>query len=133
MAITMGDASALAPRSCCAVPPRGIRRRPVVVYGDAAILRHGAELLGVDVEIEAIDDPANGDPVALQVVDAGLLQAADHRPGVIDAASGAAARQYVAGRDRRRLGGASRRHRDDADEQRGDPARPIRASSATPS
>ena len=91
---------ASAPRSCCAAPPRS-RSRPSRSWCTAtsAILRHGAELLGLDVEIEAISDPRQWRPGPLQVVDAGLLQAADHRPGVIDAASGAAARQYVLSRD----------------------------------
>jgi 4-phospho-D-threonate 3-dehydrogenase / 4-phospho-D-erythronate 3-dehydrogenase len=56
----------------------------VVVYGDAAILRHGAGLLGLEIDWDAFP-----------VVDLGLLSAADHRPGALDAASGAAAREYV--------------------------------------
>ena len=56
----------------------------VVVYGDASILRHGASLLGLDV-----------DWGRLPIVDLALLTAADHRPGQLDAASGAAARAYV--------------------------------------
>ncbi|MEP7202057.1 MAG: 4-hydroxythreonine-4-phosphate dehydrogenase PdxA [Ilumatobacteraceae bacterium] len=97
MAITMGDASGVGPEIVLRRAAEGaFSKEPVVVYGDAAILRHGAQLLGVDVEIEPIADlrqwRSDG---PLQVVDAGLLQAGDHRPGVIDAASGAAARQYV--------------------------------------
>ncbi len=45
--------------------------------------------------MEVITDPRQWRPGALQVVDAGLLGADDHRPGIIDAASGAAARRYV--------------------------------------
>jgi 4-hydroxythreonine-4-phosphate dehydrogenase len=97
MAITMGDASGVGPEIVLRRAADGaFINDSVVVYGDAAILRHGAELLGVDIEIEAIDHPDQwrpGEP--LRVVDLALLQAADHRPGRIDAASGAAARQYV--------------------------------------
>ena len=97
MAITMGDASGVGPEIVlCRAADGAFVDDSVVVYGDAAILRHGAQLLGVDVDIEAIDDPGQWRPGrTLQVVDLALLHAADHRPGEIDAASGAAARQYV--------------------------------------
>jgi 4-hydroxythreonine-4-phosphate dehydrogenase len=98
MAITMGDASGVGPEIIVRLAADGaFASERVVVYGDAAILRHGADLLGVDVEIESISDARQWREGrgALQVIDAGLLQAADHHPGVIDAASGAAARAYV--------------------------------------
>jgi 4-hydroxythreonine-4-phosphate dehydrogenase len=84
LAITMGDASGVGPeiilRRHAAEP---LER--VVVYGDAAILRHGAALLGIDPDV--VD--------SLPIVDLGLLGAADHRPGQLDARSGEAARDYV--------------------------------------
>ena len=97
MAITMGDASGVGPEIVLRRAAEGaFIGDSIVVYGDAAILRHGAELLGVDVDVETITDPRQWRPGGpLQVVDAGLLRASDHRPGAIDAASGAAARQYV--------------------------------------
>lgn len=96
MAITMGDASGVGPEIVLRRAAEGaFSDQVVVVYGDMGILRHGAELLGLDIEIEAITDPQRWCPGPLQVIDAGLLRAVDHRPGVIDAASGAAARQYV--------------------------------------
>ena len=80
----MGDASGIGPeivlRSWC----EGTLGDDVVVYGDVAVLRHGAGLLGLEVDWDA-----------LPVVDLGLLSAADHRPGELDAKSGAAARAYV--------------------------------------
>jgi 4-phospho-D-threonate 3-dehydrogenase / 4-phospho-D-erythronate 3-dehydrogenase len=85
LAITMGDASGVGPEIVLrrhAAEPFGA---DVVVYGDLAILRHGAHLLGLD--------PAILDTLA--VVDLGLLGAGDHRPGRLDARSGAAARAYV--------------------------------------
>lgn len=101
MAVTMGDASGVGPEIVLrrAVAGRlGSAGEPVVVYGDAAVLRHGASLLGLDVHLVSVDTPTR--PVdlpaqALVVVDLGLLTAADHRPGQLDAASGAAARSYV--------------------------------------
>ena len=96
MAITMGDASGVGPEIVLRRAAEGaFADEAVVVYGDLGVLRHGVELLGLDVEMEAITDPRQWRRGVLQVVDAGLLEAADHRPGVIDAASGAAARQYV--------------------------------------
>jgi 4-phospho-D-threonate 3-dehydrogenase / 4-phospho-D-erythronate 3-dehydrogenase len=96
MAITMGDASGVGPEIVLRRAADGaFADETVVVYGDLAVLRRGAELLGIDIAMEAIADPAQWRPGVLQVVDAGLLSAADHRPGEIDAASGAAARQYV--------------------------------------
>ena len=82
MAITMGDASGVGPEIVLRRAADGaFAAEPVVVYGDAGILRHGAELLGVDVDIEVIDGPMHWHSGALQVVDAGLLALADHRPG----------------------------------------------------
>jgi 4-phospho-D-threonate 3-dehydrogenase / 4-phospho-D-erythronate 3-dehydrogenase len=84
LAITMGDPSGIGPEI--------VLRRfvdvglgdDVVVYGDESILRRGAEILGLDVDWSA-----------LHIIDLALLTAADHRPGQLDAASGAAARAYV--------------------------------------
>ncbi len=84
MAITMGDASGVGPEIVLRRAAAG-GLDDVVVYGDAAILRHGAQLLGLD--------PAVVDH--LGIVDLGCLTAADHRPGQLDAASGAAAKAYV--------------------------------------
>ncbi|MFI0524818.1 MAG: 4-hydroxythreonine-4-phosphate dehydrogenase PdxA [Ilumatobacteraceae bacterium] len=84
LAITMGDASGIGPEIVLRRFCEGGLGDDVVVYGDASILRHGALLLGLDV-----------DWARLPIVDLALLTAADHRPGRLDAASGAAARAYV--------------------------------------
>lgn len=84
LAITMGDASGIGPEIVLRRFCEGGLGDDVVVYGDASILRHGASLLGLDV-----------DWARLPIVDLALLTAADHRPGQLDAASGAAARAYV--------------------------------------
>lgn len=84
IAVTMGDASGVGPEIVLRRFAAGQLPDDVVVYGDAAILRLGARLLGLDVDLGR-----------LPVEDAGLLGEADHRPGEIDAASGAAAREYV--------------------------------------
>jgi 4-hydroxythreonine-4-phosphate dehydrogenase len=95
MAITMGDASGVGPEIVLRCAADGSLDDDVVVYGDATILRHGAGLLGLDVVVEAIGDPGERVAGRLNVVDLALLGADQHRPGVLDAASGAAARAYV--------------------------------------
>lgn len=84
IAITMGDASGVGPEIVLRRFAAGLLPDDVVVYGDLAILRRGVELLGLDVQLDQ-----------LPVVDLGLLAASDHRPGLIDAAAGRAAREYV--------------------------------------
>jgi len=84
LAITMGDPSGVGPEIVLRRWASGDLGDDVVVYGDAAILRHGAQLLGLDIDWQRF--PLN---------DLGLLDAGDHRPGVLDAKSGAAARAYV--------------------------------------
>ncbi len=97
MAITMGDASGVGPELVLRRAGDGaLLDDSVVVFGDAAILRHGAEVLGIDVPVAVVERAADASPGVLNVVDAGLLRAVDHRPGVLDAASGAAAKSYVA-------------------------------------
>ena len=80
----MGDASGVGPEIVLRTFSEGGLGDGIVVYGDAAILHHGADLLGLRLDWDR-----------LPIVDLGLLAAADHRPGRLDAASGAAARAYV--------------------------------------
>jgi 4-hydroxythreonine-4-phosphate dehydrogenase len=84
LAITMGDPSGIGPEIVLRSWLQGDLGDGVVVYGDASVLHHGAGLLGLDVDWDSFP-----------LVDLGLLSDADHRPGVLDAASGAAARAYV--------------------------------------
>ena len=96
IAITMGDASGVGPEIVLRSAADGaLLGGDVVVYGDAAILRVGQGLLGVDVPLHLIDSVDDARPGALNVVDLALLTAADHRPCALDLASGAAARAYV--------------------------------------
>jgi 4-hydroxythreonine-4-phosphate dehydrogenase len=96
LAITMGDASGVGPELVLRRAAAGeLVGGDVVVYGDAAILGNGARLLGLDVPIDTVAAPADIAAGRLGVVDAALLDADQHRPGRLDAAAGAAARQYV--------------------------------------
>jgi 4-phospho-D-threonate 3-dehydrogenase / 4-phospho-D-erythronate 3-dehydrogenase len=95
MAITMGDASGVGPEIVLGAAAAGTMVGDVVVYGDAAILEHGCRLLGLDLELAVIERVADRRAGVLNVVDLALLSAADHRPGRLDRAAGAAARRYV--------------------------------------
>ncbi|MGD9794728.1 MAG: 4-hydroxythreonine-4-phosphate dehydrogenase PdxA [Acidimicrobiia bacterium] len=95
LAITMGDPSGVGPEIVLRRFAAGGLGDDVVVYGDADILRAGAALLGLDVSVIAVEDPRATTTGRLTVVDLGCLGASDHRPGQLDAASGAAARAYV--------------------------------------
>jgi 4-hydroxythreonine-4-phosphate dehydrogenase len=95
MAITMGDASGVGPEIVLRWAAAGADTADVVVYGDAAILRHGADLLGLDLALETIGSPVEAGACQLKVVDLGILRAEDHRPGQLSAEAGAAARAYV--------------------------------------
>ena len=95
MAITMGDASGVGPEIVVRRYATGLLGDDVVVYGDRAILEHGAGLLGLEIPVHTVQPGEPLHPGVLNVVDLGLLAVAQHRPGQLDAASGAAARDYV--------------------------------------
>jgi 4-hydroxythreonine-4-phosphate dehydrogenase len=84
LALTMGDASGVGPEIVLRRWAAEGLGDDVVVYGDASILRAGARLLGLDIDWSRFP-----------LCDLGLLSESDHRPGVLDSASGAAAREYV--------------------------------------
>jgi 4-phospho-D-threonate 3-dehydrogenase / 4-phospho-D-erythronate 3-dehydrogenase len=104
MAVTMGDASGVGPEIVLRRAAAG-GLDGCVVFGDVALLRHGAQLLELELTLEAIAHPSESSPGTIGVVDAGLLGAVDHRPGQLDAASGAAAREYVVAATRAALDG----------------------------
>ncbi len=96
IAITMGDASGVGPEIVLLAASDGaLLGGDVVVFGDAAILRAGQGLLGVDVRMQVVETPVQASAGVLNVIDLAKLTASDHRPGVLDAAAGAAARAYV--------------------------------------
>jgi 4-hydroxythreonine-4-phosphate dehydrogenase len=97
IAITMGDASGVGPEIVLMRAAAGGLLDPgVVVYGDLSVLEHGMNLLGLDVAVRRIEHPGDAAEGTLDVIDLARLTTADHRPGELDAAAGAAAREYVA-------------------------------------
>ncbi len=105
MAITMGDASGVGPEIVLRRFAQGLLDDSVVVYGDAAILESGAELLGLDVRPHIVANPARSRSGRLNVVDFQRLDAADLTPGQFNAKAGAAARAYVEAATRDALAG----------------------------
>ena len=95
MAITMGDANGVGPEILLRCFAAGQLGENVLVYGDVAILKAGATLLGLDVAINAVAKPAQAVESALNVVDAGALAASHLKPGRLSADNGAAACAYV--------------------------------------
>lgn len=91
----MGDASGVGPEIVLRRADDALTDGTTVVFGDAAILRHGARLLGVDVPIDVVVTPDDVHSGALCVIDSGMLSERDHRPGELHAAAGAAARAAV--------------------------------------
>jgi 4-hydroxythreonine-4-phosphate dehydrogenase len=98
VAVTMGDGAGVGPEVIvpAVVHPDTLARCRPVVIGDAARLRLAAEILGREVEIVAIDEPAKaefgGDRI--NVIDLGLLPA-DLPWGAVSAVAGEAAYQYI--------------------------------------
>ena len=105
MAITMGDASGVGPEIVLRRAAGGQLDDDVVVVGDAAVLRAGAVLLDLTVDINVISDPSQRVAGSLNVIDMGLLAAADLTPGQLSAGAGAAARAYVLAATRAALDG----------------------------
>ena len=95
MAVTMGDASGVGPEILLRRYADGKLGDDVLVYGDAAILRVGASLLGLQVPIVSVEGPGDARPGGFNVRDLGALSPDDLRPGELNAKCGAAALSYV--------------------------------------
>jgi len=81
----MGDAAGVGPEIIVrSLGDGSLTGTDFVIYGDASILRRGAQHLGVEVRWSSVP-----------LVDLGLLHADDFAPGELSKASGAAARAYV--------------------------------------
>lgn len=105
MAITMGDASGVGPEIVLRRFAQGLLNDTVVVYGDAAILERGADLLGLDVRARIVAHAAESRSGCLNVVDFQRLDAADLTPGQLNPKAGSAARDYVEAATRDALAG----------------------------
>ncbi|GAA5121149.1 4-hydroxythreonine-4-phosphate dehydrogenase PdxA [Pseudonocardia adelaidensis] len=98
VAVTMGDGAGVGPEVIvpAVVHPDTLARCRPVVIGDAARLRQAAGIVGQDVEIVAIGEPAQAEfgGNRINVIDLGLLPA-DLAWGAVSAVAGEAAYQYI--------------------------------------
>lgn len=103
--ITMGDASGVGPEILLKAWRNGEIRHRVAVYGDACALDFYNDRLGYGVTLRSIDSPAGYQPGPLCVVDHAILRREEVTPGVLNRASGRAAREYVVAAARAALAG----------------------------
>lgn len=102
LGITIGDSSGVGPEILLKAYKQGEIQAPFVAYGDVAALRR----YNLDrVEIRVARSAADYQSGALNVLDAGLLREDEITPGVINAKSGHAAREYVTAAARAALAG----------------------------
>lgn len=98
VAVTMGDGAGIGPEVVVAavVAPASLAECRPIVIGDAARLRQAAQVLGLDVEVVAIEHVADGvfEPGRVNVIDLALLPE-DLPWGKLSAAAGNAAFHYV--------------------------------------
>ncbi len=93
--ITMGDSSGVGPEIILQSYSLGLLDSNVLIYGDKTILQAGSELLGLDVQLNVVNEPNEIVPECLNVFDLQCLSAMDLTPGRLNSKSGAAARKYV--------------------------------------
>lgn len=93
--ITMGDASGVGPEIVLMAADAGELPEPFVVYGDLAVLDRCRTQIHSRLPLYSCPSTGELRPGCLNVIDFGLLAAADVTPGQLNARSGAAARAYV--------------------------------------
>jgi len=103
--VTMGDSSGIGPEVLLKAFRQGEIKRPVVVFGDLAVLSHYDDLLNYGVPLGLINRPADYQDGPLNVIDLGLLRPGELTVGKLNRESGHAAREYVLAATRAALAG----------------------------
>lgn len=93
----MGDANGVGPEIILRFFVEQGFHSPVIVYGDFEILSRGAGILGLNIDLNVLDNLAELDMQKLNVRDFHLLGEDDLQPGKISQKTGASAYQYVKG------------------------------------
>ena len=93
--ITMGDSSGVGPEILLQSAASGQMNLPYVVYGDLSVLHKANRELGFGVPLRTSRSPRDLVEGAVSVLDHALLPEDDITPGILNAASGKAAREYV--------------------------------------
>ena len=105
LGVTMGDAGGVGPEILLKACRASKLRSPVIVFGDLAILEHCNQRLACGVALRKAGGAADIRGGVLNVVDLGLLGVEALRIGEVNAASGAAAREYIVAATRAALRG----------------------------
>jgi 4-hydroxythreonine-4-phosphate dehydrogenase len=105
LGVSMGDAGGVGPEILLRAFRAGQIRCPLIVFGDLAILEHCNRLLACGVPLRKAAGAADCREGFLNVVDLGLLGVDALRIGEVDAAAGAAAREYIVAATRTALRG----------------------------
>ncbi|SPF40016.1 4-hydroxythreonine-4-phosphate dehydrogenase [Candidatus Sulfopaludibacter sp. SbA4] len=93
--ITMGDSSGVGPEILLAAYTRGEIHWPAVAYGDLEAFERYNHLLDYGADLRRIASASEYRPGWLGVIDHGLMRADTVTPGILNAQSGHAAREYV--------------------------------------
>jgi 4-hydroxythreonine-4-phosphate dehydrogenase len=93
--VTLGDSSGIGPEVLLKAFLENRISHPVIVYGDLESLAYYNELLDYGVPLKRVTQAAGSDGRYLNVLDFGLLTRQEITPGVLNAKSGYAAREYV--------------------------------------
>jgi len=99
--ITIGDPSGIGPE----ILLKTATAHAVVAFADLEVLAFYNDLLHYNAPLRKIATPADYQPGALNVIDLGVMQGKDVRPGKLDRKSGHAAREYVIAATRAALAG----------------------------
>ena len=93
--VTVGDSSGIGPEVLLKAFKEGRIHVPVVAYGDLAALAYYNSLLHYEVPLRTIRHVDEFAPSSLNIIDHARITDSQITPGLLNAASGSAAREYV--------------------------------------
>lgn len=103
--VTVGDSSGIGPEVLLKAFKEGRIHVPVVAYGDLAALAYYNSLLHYEVPLRTIRHVDEFAPSSLNIIDHARITDSQITPGLLNAASGSAAREYVISASRAALAG----------------------------
>lgn len=103
--VTVGDSSGIGPEVLLKAFKEGRIHVPVVAYGDLAALTYYNSLLHYEVPLRTIRHVDEFAPGSLNIIDHARITDSQITPGLLNAASGSAAREYVISASRAALAG----------------------------
>ena len=103
--VTVGDSSGIGPEVLLKAFKEGRIHVPVVAYGDLAALAYYNSLLHYEVPLRTIRHVDEFAPGSLNIINHARITDSQITPGLLNAASGSAAREYVISASRAALAG----------------------------